>query len=117
MPVDQQRVFGINARTGGFDLLPSGSRRKVFSPPRKRSALLGSYLVDVALFLIVQVDANPIFFPAFEHVSPVVGLPSVSLKPRFDRKTGMVGQPLGVIRGQVDDASRLIAAFAAIGLT
>jgi len=117
LSVDQQRVFGINAWTGGFDLLPSGGRCKVFSPPRERSALLRPHLVDVTLLLIVQVDANPIFFPALEHVSPIVGLPSISLKPRFNRETGMVCQTLCVIRGQVDNATRLIAAFSTVGLT
>ena len=117
MTVDEEGVLRINARAGGLDLLPGRSSSEVFAPPRERPALLWSDLVNVALFVLVQVDANAVVIPALQNIAAVVGLPSVPLEPCFDRKTGMVGQALGIVGRQVDDSTRFIAALSTVGLT
>ena len=84
LTVDEEGVLRINARAGGLDLLPGRSSSEVFTPPRERPALLWSDLVNVALFVLVQMDANAVVFPALQNIAAVVGLPSVPLEPCFD---------------------------------
>lgn len=84
LTVDEQGVLRIDARAGGLDLLPGRSSSEVFAPPRERPALLWSDLVNVALFVLVQVDANAVVLPALQNIATVVGLPSVPLEPCFD---------------------------------
>ena len=109
MAVDEQGVFSIDAGTGCFGVVPCGGCCKVFSPPWKRSALLGADFVDVALLTVVEVDANAVFFSALQYITSVEGGPRVPLEPIGNGQFSMSSQTFCIILRQVNDAAGLIA--------
>jgi hypothetical protein len=77
---------------------------------------LGSYFIDVALLLVVEVNANSVLFSAFQNETSIVGLTSIAFQPILDRELCMVGEPLCIVRGEVDDATGLVATLSTVRL-